>query len=86
MVEMEGNGQICWLFVLIYAAFTDEPGTLAERKLTGILIAEFAEVNASNTSACWQRRKQTLALKTFYRQLQQTQRDSRISPKTPELR
>ncbi|UUM20902.1 hypothetical protein [Mycoavidus sp. SF9855] len=71
------------------AAFTGEPaGPAAEldREPAGISLAEIAETNALNASTCWQWRKQALAPKAFYRQLQQAQRDSRANSKIPALR
>ncbi|MCX8566962.1 MAG: hypothetical protein ON057_001689 [Glomeribacter sp. 1016415] len=69
MFEMKGNGQICWLLVLRYAAFTGGPGTGTERKPTGISIAEITEVNTFNASTCRQWLEQALALRAFYQQL-----------------
>ncbi len=63
------------------AAFTGELAGVAtefDRRPASISIAEIAETNAFNARVCWQWREQALGLKTFYQQLQHTQRDSPV--------
>ncbi len=60
------------------AAFSNEPAGVAtefDRKPAGISLAEVAEINAFNANVCWQWREQTLGLRAFYRQLQNTHKE-----------
>ncbi|UUM20912.1 hypothetical protein [Mycoavidus sp. SF9855] len=61
------------------AAFTGEPAgpsAQSDREPANISLAEIAAINAFNASVCWQWREQTLGLRAFYRQLQQTQQSA----------
>ncbi|BBE08872.1 Uncharacterized protein MCB1EB_0711 [Mycoavidus cysteinexigens] len=63
------------------AAFSGEsarPAAEPDREPARISLAEIAAINAFNASACLQWREQALGLKTFYKQLQQTQQFTTI--------
>ncbi|UAW64702.1 hypothetical protein KMZ15_03265 [Mycoavidus sp. HKI] len=61
------------------AAFTGEPAgpsAKSDREPANISLAEIAKTHAHNISACLQWREQTLGLRAFYQQLQQTQQST----------